>query len=246
MTATLRVAGSPVYFCRNNFMLQGLPVYIPVVFAATTLLTWILFNQSLPGIKQRRYIHVAIAGWLFIQAMLAANGFYDDNMNLPPRFIMAVAPPLLGMLLLFATVKGRSILDKFSLPAFTWLQTVRIPVETVLYWLMLEKTIPQLMTFEGRNFDILAGITAPVVAWLCFVKGPLNKKLLLSWNIIGLLLVLNIVIHAALSVQTPFQQFAFEQPNEAVLKFPFIWLPSFIVPVVILGHLASLRQLMKK
>ncbi|HVF96549.1 MAG TPA: hypothetical protein VM871_04480, partial [Flavisolibacter sp.] len=39
--------------------------------------------------------------------------------------------------------------------------------------------------------------------------------------------------------------FAFDQPNIAVLYFPFIWLPSFIVPVVLLSHLVCIRQLLK-
>jgi hypothetical protein len=41
----------------------------------------------------------------------------------------------------------------------------------------------------------------------------------------------------------PFQQFAFDQPNIAVLYFPFIWLPSCVVPLVLLSHLAAIRQL---
>ena len=189
---------------------------------------------------------IIIVAWLILQAVLASTGFYNDNMSLPPRFALAGAPALLFILFLFVTPGGRKFIDSLPLSTLTWLQVVRIPVEIVLYWLMLERTIPQLMTFEGRNFDILAGITAPIVAWLVFIENKLGYKFLLAWNIICLLLVLNIVINAVLSVQTPFQQFAFDQPNVAVLKFPFIWLPSFIVPVVIFSHLASIRQLLRK
>jgi hypothetical protein len=187
-----------------------------------------------------------ILAWLMVQAMLAIYGFYDNNMTLPPRFVLAVGPPLLFIIILFLTKRGRKFIDSLPLSSLTWLQTVRVPVEIVLYWLMIEKAIPGLMTFEGRNFDILAGITAPFVAWYTFDKGKLGRGFLLGWNIICLLLVLNIVINAALSVETPIQQFAFDQPNRAVLVFPFIWLPAFIVPVVIFSHLASIRQLMKK
>jgi hypothetical protein len=38
--------------------------------------------------------------------------------------------------------------------------------------------------------------------------------------------------------------FAFDQPNIAVLYFPFNWLPSCIVPLVLLSHLAAIRQLL--
>jgi len=99
------------------------------------------------------------------------------------------------------------------------------------------------MTFEGRNFDILAGITAPFVAWLAFRTGKTNRMLLVIWNVFALLLLLNIIINAAFSLPSPIQQFAFEQPNRAVLYFPYIWLPSVVVPIVLFAHLASLFQL---
>ncbi len=116
-----------------------------------------------------------------------------------------------------------------------------------MYWLAAQKAVPELMTFAGRNFDIIAGISAPVIYVVCFTGSVVkNRKLLLAWNLICLGLLLNIVLNAVLSAPFAFQQFAFEQPNIAVLFFPFVWLPSFIVMVVLLSHLAAIRQLLKK
>jgi hypothetical protein len=99
------------------------------------------------------------------------------------------------------------------------------------------------MTFAGRNFDIIAGITAPIIAFLCFkAKTVTRKRLFIAWHIISLLLLMNIVIHAILSVPSPFQQLAFDQPNIAIFYFPFIWLPTVVVPIVFLSHLASIRK----
>jgi hypothetical protein len=61
--------------------------------------------------------------------------------------------------------------------------------------------------------------------------------------VICLGLLINIVSNAILSAPFPFQQFAFDQPNIAVLYFPFIWLPCCVVPLVLLSHLAAIRQL---
>ena len=102
------------------------------------------------------------------------------------------------------------------------------------------------MTFEGRNFDILAGITAPLVLYYGFVKRKLGNTFMLLWNVICLLLLLNIVVNAILSAPFPFQQFAFDQPNVAVMYYPFVWLPCFIVPVVLFSHLVLIRRLLKK
>lgn len=138
-------------------------------------------------------------------------------------------------------------MDGLSLQHLTLINLVRIPVELVLYLLFLNKTIPELMTFEGRNFDILAGLTALPIMYLAFQKGQLVKpRLLLTWHILCLLLLFNIVITAILSVPSPFQKLGFEQPNIAILYFPFSWLPTFIVPAVLFGHLVSIRQLLKQ
>jgi hypothetical protein len=100
------------------------------------------------------------------------------------------------------------------------------------------------MTFEGTNFDLFSGITAPIVAYLEF-RTTTNKRLLFAWNILCLLLLLNVVITAVFALPSPFQKLAFEQPNIAVLYFPFNLLPTVVVPTVLLGHLVAIRQLTK-
>ena len=96
------------------------------------------------------------------------------------------------------------------------------------------------MTFEGYNFDILSGISAPIIY---FAFNKISKNMLVVWNIICLGLLINIVTIAILSVPTPFQKLGFEQPNLGVTYFPFVWLPGVVVPLVFLSHLASIRKL---
>jgi hypothetical protein len=123
---------------------------------------------------------------------------------------------------------------------------VRIPVELVLWQLYQQKAIPVDMTFEGSNFDIIAGLTAPLAATYCFRNDTVNKKLLLVWNFIALGLLLNIIIIAVKAAPSPFQSIAFDQPNKAVLYFPFVWLPTFVVPVVLFAHLLVIKRLLAK
>jgi hypothetical protein len=145
---------------------------------------------------------------------------------------------------LFLLPRGRAFINGWNARWLTYLHLVRIPVEIVLFWLFLQKQVPQLMTFEGRNFDILSGLTAPAIAYLGCKQLKWGRRLLLAWNCICLALLINIVVHAVLSAPFAFQQFAFEQPNVAILYFPFIWLPGFIVPVVLLSHLVVIRKLL--
>ncbi|MBA4183709.1 MAG: hypothetical protein H0X49_06820, partial [Acidobacteria bacterium] len=177
------------------------------------------------------------------QAALASSGFYLLVDVFPPRLpLFAVIPALVLIILLFIFAR-KDFISRIPLKTLTLLHVIRIPVEIVLLWLFQNGQVPQLMTFEGRNFDILSGLTAPIIAWLAFRNGKTNRPLLIAWNIFALLLLINIVANAVLSIPSPFQQLAFEQPNRAVLYFPFVWLPSVVVPVVLFCHLASLNIL---
>ncbi len=219
--------------------MQQLPVYVSIVFIATTFLTLYFFYKVLN--KNNKLITVFIV-WLLLQAVLAKAEFYLQFKAIPPRILFALLPSFIAIVLLFTTKKGKVFIDSLNVKYLTILNIIRIPVEIVLLWLFLNKTVPQSMTFEGQNFDIISGITAPVIYYLFFVKKQLHKSIFITWNILCLLLVLNVVITGVLSTPLPFQQFAFQQPNIAVFYFPFIWLPAFIVPVVIFSHLALLRK----
>lgn len=233
-------------------MLENLTTFISVVFGLTTLITLILFYFAVKNSQTDRsksnatVILIGLIIWLIVQAVLTYNNFYNTNTkSFPPKFILLPLPPLLVILILFLTKKGRNFIDSLPLINLTYLNVVRIPVELVLYWLFLNNAVPELMTFAGRNFDILSGISAPLIAYFGFRKQKLNKKIILIWNFIALGLLLNIVINAVLSAPFAFQKFAFEQPNIAVLNFPFSWLPAYIVPTVLFGHLVSIRKLLK-
>lgn len=222
--------------------MENLPVYVSVLFTLTTLLTVWLFYKATNNSKETLIILLA---WLLIQAFIGLSGFYTITDSMPPRFLLLVAPPLLCIILLFSASKGRQYIDGLNIQTLTILHTIRIPVEIVLFCLSVHKVIPELMTFEGRNFDILSGLTAPIVYYFGFIKKQMNNKLIILWNIACLALLANIVINAVLSLPVPFQQFAFDQPNIAVLYFPFNLLPALVVPLVLFSHLVSIRQLLK-
>lgn len=224
-------------------MIENLPAYINILFILTVLLTvW----SFLKAVKNPSKTFIIIIIWLVVQTILSLLGFYLNTETIPPRMIFLAPPALIFIAVLFLTKKGRLFIDELDPKWLTYLNIVRIPVEIVLFMLFLNDQIPEIMTFEGRNFDILAGLSAPFVAYWGYTKNKLNKTVLLLWNIICLTLLFNIVITGILSAPTPFQKFAFDQPNVAVLYFPFSLLVCFIVPVVLFSHLALLRQLSKK
>ncbi|HEX6193470.1 MAG TPA: hypothetical protein VFZ42_13950 [Chitinophagaceae bacterium] len=220
--------------------MNNLPIYISLVFGLTTIISIYLFYRAA---HKKKIVMYATLAWLVIQSAIALTGFYTEIKTLPPRFILSIAPPTLLIVLLFIIPRGRAFVDSLDKSMLTLLHAVRIPVEIVLLWLSIYKTVPQLMTFEGSNLDILSGISALVIYFLMFRIKKYNRTLLLVWNFICLGLLVNIVAIAILSAPFVFQRLAFDQPNIALMYFPFIWLPSIVVPLVLLSHLASIRQL---
>jgi len=223
--------------------MDNLPGYIYLVFGLTLLLAILLFYKATNYSKS---FLTLIFVWIVFQSIISLSGFYKIANTLPPRFGLLIIPALVFIIIQFNTKKGKQFTDGLNIKTLTLFHIVRIPVELVLYWLFLQKTVPELMTFEGRNFDIFSGLSAPIIFYFGFVKKKLNRIFLLIWNFVCLALLLNIVFNALLSLPGIFQKFAFEQPNIAILHFPFVLLPSVLVPLVLFSHLASIRQLLKK
>lgn len=210
------------------------------MFLATAIALY-FFYKAVPD-KKSFYI---VLSWIIIQGIVSATGFYTKTDALPPRFMLVILPPLILILLLFLLPKGRAFIDKFTSVNLTYLHSSRIFVELVIWWLFLNKLLPEDLTFEGKNFDILAGLTAPFIAYFGIHKKLINNKLTLFWNVICLGLLLNVVITGILSSPLPIQQFNFDQPNVGMLYFPYIFIPGVVVQLVFFSHLVEISRLWK-
>jgi hypothetical protein len=99
-----------------------------------------------------------------------------------------------------------------------------------------------MLTYEGSNFDILAGLSAPVIAWL-IANGRLSSRLALAWNVFGLMLLANIVLRAILTTPA-LQALVTEVPNRALGMFPFTFIPGLMVPLALVLHVLAIRALL--
>ena len=222
--------------------MENIPTYVNLLFGMTVIGTIIWFYFAT---KSKAFLFFAI-GWTILQSALGLSGIYQNTQTIPPRLMLfGIFPTLVFITATFLTVKGRKFIDNINLQTLTYFHSIRIPVEIVLALLFHQGVVSVYMTFEGTNFDLFSGITAPIVGYFTFRTTNGNKKLLFLWNLICLFLLLNVVITAVFALPSPFQKFAFGQPNIAVLHFPFNLLPTIVVPTVLFGHLAAIRRLRK-
>ncbi len=218
-----------------------IPITITILFFITTIATLFFFFKASKSSK----VIVGILIWMAIVGALGYFGFFRAQNVTPPRFVFLLAPGILLAVFLLMSKRGRSFSDKQNLRWLTLLHIVRYPVEVVLYYIFVAGYIPDLMTYAGYNYDVLSGLSAPIIYYAVFVQRWVGKKGLLIWNFICLGLLINILTIALLSAQTPIQQLAFDQPNVGVTYFPFVWLPAVIVPIVLYSHLVSIYQLLR-
>jgi hypothetical protein len=104
-----------------------------------------------------------------------------------------------------------------------------------------EHLVPRELTFEGRNFDILIGITALVVGYLMLKKPEVTRTTAIIWNVVGIISLVNIGFIAVFSVPSPFRVFA---TNYLPTYFPGILIPTVFVPFALCFHILSLKQLL--
>jgi len=233
-------------------MTTSIPFSITItlcVLVTATLLLSILFLRPAyqrSTTKGKALPLLLLALLIIVQSVLAAKGFFVQTIqNTPPPAglaILLITTMTLYVALRYQPFKTLSATDTIKL---TYLQTFRFPLEMIFIWLLSYQAIPLEMTFEGRNPDILIGLTAPAVAFAVERKW-LPLRALVIWNFIGLGFLLNIMTVAILCLPTNFRVFYESVPNEFVLYFPYNLIPVVLVMMALFLHVLSLKTLLRK
>jgi len=208
---------------------------VAVLFGA---LSWWLTPTRFAGVSM-----LVVTAWVALLGYLSLSGVFANFQSLPPRMLPALLVPLIAGFLLLRTAGARQLLARTPPQWPIYAQSFRIVMEIILWLLFLQHRAPAIMTFEGRNADILVGLTAIPVAYLCFVRRAWSPRVAFWWNVAGILILLNVVVHAQLSTPSPLRVFVTDPPVTFIAYWPYILLPGFLVPLAWLLHAASLIQL---
>jgi hypothetical protein len=225
------------------------PLWLSAIFVGLVLalllgvLAW-TYGPAGMGDRVRGWA-AALFSWLALTAIAALTGFTAHFDTMPPRILLVLVPALTACFVIAYHPRMGPLLDRapgYWLIAF---QGFRVGMELILWQLARAEVIPTSMTFEGRNYDVLVGLMAPLIAWLAFERRLLSPGPVIFWNVFGIAVLANVVVIGFLSAPTRFRQFFEGPPNEMIGTFPFIWLVAFVVPLAFLGHLLSIRQLLR-
>lgn len=187
--------------------------------------------------------------WLSYIAIITNSQILLDR-SLPPKIPLLIIAPLFLFTGIFL-YRNRHSRILHTIPFYLPIayQSFRAVIEILFYFSYLKGWYPIEVTFEGSNYDILLGLSAPIIALYAYKKADSEKsfKCLIYWNIIGLIVVGN----AAFTFITTFYFPSVWGANESLmsnefLTFPLLLLPAFFMPSAIFMHILSIIQLRKK
>jgi hypothetical protein len=218
-------------------------LFVAVVLAVAAV--FVLAVLKMDGQRDRYAILLLVlAFWLALPGVLAWRGDLDRYAPLPPPGFILFALLTLGTVLLAFSGFGARM-AQLPLASLVGFQVFRVPLELVLHRLYAESVIPVQMTYAGRNFDIVTGLLAAGLAlWLW--RGRPSRWLVAGWNILGLVLLANVLTIAILSTPVPFRVFMNEPANLLPSTFPYVWLPTFLVQAALFGHLLVFQALIRR
>jgi len=237
--STVAVAGSP--------MLRSAFVALTCVIAALVVAAvyWSSLRTGLDRGAARRRATIAAClttMWIAATGIAAARGLL--HFEPPPTMLVLFVFVFVIAIGLALSPAGRRIALGLPIAALVGYQGFRVVVELLMHRAYVEGLMPVQMSYSGRNFDIVTGITALMLgAWLIPRPAP-SRRLVFAWNTLGLALLANIVGIALLSAPTPLRIFMNEPANVWIAHAPWVWLPAVMVLAALAGHLLVHRRLL--
>jgi hypothetical protein len=189
-----------------------------------------------------------LGGWLVLAFWFGAAGVYRTTESALPALLLAIAvvlPIATGLTIVRTSTTARDILAATPQHLLIGVQVYRV-LGAVFLVLLAQGRVPGAFANPAGWGDVLVGLSAPLVAWLYRTDAARWHGLAVLWNVFGLA---DLGVAIALGVLTApggLQRFAFDAPNSLIASFPLVLIPTVLVPISILLHLLSLRQLRRE
>lgn len=184
---------------------------------------------------------VFLVVWLTYISVISLTGIFETP-SMPPRIpLLLVLPAFAAFTYFFTNSRFRDFIAHIPLLWPLYVQGFRIKVELLLWGLAMQGILPRAATFAGYNYDIVIGITGPLLALLMYFTHRRSKWLLMVWNIAGLI-TLFVVVFILISQAYYFPMWG---EHESILSkgfglFPYTFLAGFLMPVAVFLHIVSI------
>lgn len=232
-----------------------IPAYLPpYVLAGTVAIVVTLIvglNRALklgqwPDPKRQEAVNIIAAvlvAWSLAALVSTWFGVYRAAPDRVPTIPFAVLLPIAAGILL-ARRGGLIARIVEAVPQF-WIAGVQLYRALGLMFVILyaQDRLPGAFALPAGVGDFIVGLLAPVVA-IAYARRPREAAgWVRAWNLFGLADLVVAVAMGFLTSPSRFQTLALDAPNQLISVFPLAMIPTFLVPLSVLLHLASLKKL---
>ncbi len=182
--------------------------------------------------------------WLAITGLLSASGVLEAPTAIPPAMGF-IGSSVLVVLAIALSPVGKRLSEATPLVVLIGFQAFRVPLEVILHVWYEQGTMPQQMTWEGANIDVVSGLAALVyLIWWSLREPPVA----VAWaaNVLGLALLLNVMRVAVTSTPIFLRTYMNDPPVLLAYHFPYSWIVPFCVAGALLGHILTFRALLRR
>ncbi|MEZ4437387.1 MAG: hypothetical protein R3F65_33760, partial [bacterium] len=182
---------------------------------------------------------VGVAAWMALTGGLAASGRLAFGPMPPPVMLLFVGMTALVVGVGCSRVGARlAALPVWVLVGF---QGFRLPVELLLHHGASLGVVPAEMSWSGYNFDVITGLSALALGAVAY-RGRLPRAAVIGFEVVGCGLLATVVVVSILATPA-FGVLETRPPNVWITDWPFIWLPTVLVALALLGHVVLFRRL---
>ncbi len=187
------------------------------------------------------------AVWFALIVAGAAVLIFDPRLGagVPALGVAIAVPVILGILVVAFLPRIKKAVRAIPLPALIAVHTVRV-LGVLFVLLYLLGRLPAPLAPVAGFGDIAVGMTAPPVAWLVARRITGWRGAAWLWNGLGLLDLFVAIGLGIVSADGSPIRLIFTAPNtSAMTSLPWILIPGFLVPLLLLIHFAVFDRLVQ-
>jgi hypothetical protein len=228
----------------------------PAVLAADIAVCGVVVAGIAYAARAERRVSATAAGWPYAVAgtvvvawgalvlVLARAGvFATDPDTTAPVIVAGVAVPVVAGVALLRVPGVRRAVDRIPLQWLVGVQLYRV-LGALFLLAYAREEMPGEFALPAGTGDVLVGLGAVVVAYLVATHGAQRtRSAVLAWCAFGIADLVVAVGTGFLSSPSILQQLSLDDPNTAITRYPFVLIPTFLVPVSIVLHVYVIARL---
>ena len=186
-----------------------------------------------------------LIGWYLFILLAGLIGFFGEATFIVPNIVLTFIILALTIRRLYKSVTIQTIFEKIPARWLIAAQVFRLMGYSFLTFFMIG-ILPGIFAIPTGLGGVFIGITAPFIAYLVYKKGNAIQQFALAWNYLGIADLLMAITLGVLTYPWPYQVIPTEVPSNLIAVFPLIIISFNAVPLSILLHLFTIRNLRVK